>query len=75
MSTPELMFISTAVIAHPNLQQIAHGLSHVPITQGNYLFLLAVNVSAVIIFWMIFYGHFAIDVEIMNALLLPIESK
>ncbi len=56
----ELLFIPAALIAHPDWQQFAHGLAHLPIHQGNYLFLLAANVGAVIMPWMVFYQQGAV---------------
>jgi Mn2+/Fe2+ NRAMP family transporter len=56
----ELMFIPAAIMAHPDLHQIAQGISHLPISQGNYVFLLAANVGAVIMPWMVFYQQGAI---------------
>jgi Mn2+/Fe2+ NRAMP family transporter len=56
----ELLFIPAAIMAHPNHEQLMHGLAH-PI-QGNsaYLTLLAANVGAVIMPWMVFYQQEAV---------------
>ena len=56
----ELFFLPVALLAHPNWSQLASGLVHLPITQSNYLFLLAANVGAVIMPWMVFYQQGAV---------------
>jgi Mn2+/Fe2+ NRAMP family transporter len=62
----ELMFIPAALLAHPDLSQMAHGMIHIPLTQGNYLFLLAANVGAVIMPWMVFYQQGAVIDKQLN---------
>ncbi len=56
----ELLFIVAAVMAKPDFSQIAHGMMTFPIGQGNYMFLLAANVGAVIMPWMVFYQQGAV---------------
>ncbi|MGD1012499.1 MAG: divalent metal cation transporter [Acidimicrobiales bacterium] len=56
----ELVFIPAAVMAHPSLSAIAHGLGHMPVGNSSYMFLLAANVGAVIMPWMIFYQQGAV---------------
>jgi len=56
----ELFFIPAAILAHPDWRQLTQGLVHLPLTQGNYLFLLAANVGAVIMPWMVFYQQGAV---------------
>jgi Mn2+/Fe2+ NRAMP family transporter len=56
----ELFFIPAALLAHPNWGQLAHGLVSLPVTNRNYLFLLAANVGAVIMPWMVFYQQGAV---------------
>lgn len=56
----ELLFLPAALLAHPDWHQLAQGLTNVPITQGNYLFLLAANIGAVIMPWMVFYQQGAV---------------
>jgi len=56
----ELLFIVAAIMAKPDLHAMASGLTHFPIGQGNYLFLLAANVGAVIMPWMVFYQQGAV---------------
>ncbi len=67
----ELMFIVAALLVHPNPSQLTYGLTHLPITQGNYLFLLAANVGAVIMPWMVFYQQGAV----IDKHLLPAQIK
>jgi Mn2+/Fe2+ NRAMP family transporter len=56
----ELLFIPAALLAHPDWRQLTTGLTNLPITHGNYLFLLAANVGAVIMPWMVFYQQGAV---------------
>ncbi|GHP00412.1 hypothetical protein KSF_104590 [Reticulibacter mediterranei] len=56
----ELLFLPAAFLVHPNAGQIARALTNVPLQNGNYLFLLAANVGAVIMPWMVFYQQGAI---------------
>ena len=56
----ELFFLPAALMAHPDWRQLAHGLTSVPLNQGNFLFLLAANVGAVIMPWMVFYQQGAV---------------
>jgi len=56
----ELLFIPAAVMAHPHGGAVAGGVLH-PITgNGAYLKILAANVGAVIMPWMIFYHQQAV---------------
>lgn len=56
----ELFFLPAALLAHPDWHQLTQGLTSIPITQGNFLFLLAANIGAVIMPWMIFYQQGAV---------------
>ncbi|MCY0879036.1 MAG: divalent metal cation transporter [Firmicutes bacterium] len=56
----EVAFFVTAALAHPSGTALVHGLTTIPITQSSYLYLLAANVGAVIMPWMIFYQQGAV---------------
>jgi Mn2+/Fe2+ NRAMP family transporter len=56
----ELALIPAAVIAHPDGGQLVHGLSHPIALRSSYLTLLAANVGAVIMPWMVFYQQRAV---------------
>lgn len=56
----ELLLIPAAIMAHPSGQALWTGLKTVPISSSSYVFLLAANVGAVIMPWMIFYQQSAI---------------
>lgn len=56
----EFAFFAVAWTAHPTLADIASGAVHVPITDQRYLFLVAANIGAVIMPWMVFYQQSAI---------------
>ena len=56
----ELAFIPAMMLAHPHAHNLVHGLASFPISNHSYTFLLAANVGAVIMPWMIFYQQSAI---------------
>ena len=56
----ELVFIPAVVMAHPSLRAIGQGLGHLPLGNSSYVFLLAANVGAVIMPWMVFYQQGAV---------------
>lgn len=60
LGTLELAFFVTAVLSHPHLSSVIRGLHTVPLFHSSYLFLLAANVGAVIMPWMIFYQQGAV---------------
>jgi len=56
----ELAFIPAMIMSHPNVHQVVSGLTHLPLSNSSYLLLLAANVGAVIMPWMIFYQQRAV---------------
>jgi Mn2+/Fe2+ NRAMP family transporter len=56
----ELTFIPAMILAHPSLHGLVRGLGTLPLGQHSYVYLLAANVGAVIMPWMIFYQQSAI---------------
>ena len=56
----ELFFLPAALMAHPHAAAIMHGLGQLPIGNRSYLLLLAANVGAVIMPWMVFYQQGAV---------------
>jgi len=56
----ELAFFWVAYESHPDLGELAEGLVHAPIESKDYLYLVAANIGAVIMPWMIFYQQSAI---------------
>ncbi len=56
----ELAFIPAMLLGHPGGRALAHGLTSLPLGQGSYRYLLAANVGAVIMPWMIFYQQGAV---------------
>jgi Mn2+/Fe2+ NRAMP family transporter len=56
----ELLFIPAALLAHPDWSELARNLANLPVQNGGYLFLLAANVGAVIMPWMVFYQQGAV---------------
>lgn len=51
----ELLFIPAALLAHPSPSALLGGLAHPVDPSGGFLMLLAANVGAVIMPWMVFY--------------------
>ena len=56
----ELVFFYIAYKAHPDTNEIAKQILQMPITNFSYLYLVAGNIGAVIMPWMIFYQQSAI---------------
>jgi len=71
----ELVFIPAVVMAHPNLSAIGHGLGHIPLANSSYVFLLAANVGAVIMPWMVFYQQGAVLDKGLRPVDIPSERR
>ena len=56
----ELAFVAVALVSHPSGTAMLHGLTHLPLGNRDYLFLVAGNVGAVIMPWMVFYQQSAV---------------
>ena len=56
----ELAFFFVAWRAHPQGAELARGLAHMPLQNSAYLYLVAANIGAVIMPWMIFYQQSAV---------------
>ena len=56
----ELAFFGVAWAAHPNLSDIAAQAVRIPIANKDYLYLVAANIGAVIMPWMVFYQQSAV---------------
>lgn len=56
----ELAFFFVAWRAHPQGAELASGLVHMPVRDSAYLYLVAANIGAVIMPWMIFYQQSAV---------------
>jgi len=56
----ELAFIPAMIFTHPSVHGLVHGLGTLPLGQHSYVYLLAANVGAVVMPWMIFYQQSAI---------------
>jgi Mn2+/Fe2+ NRAMP family transporter len=56
----ELAFFLVAYDAHPRGAELASGIARMPLSDSRYLYLLAANIGAVIMPWMIFYQQSAI---------------
>ncbi|KZS62987.1 divalent metal cation transporter [Mycobacterium ostraviense] len=60
IGTAELAFLVAMVMARPQLDALLAGLSSMPLGNSSYLLLVAANVGAVIMPWMIFYQQGAV---------------
>ncbi len=56
----ELLFLPAALMSHPDPVSLVHGLGQLPLGNHGYLMLLAANVGAVIMPWMVFYQQGAV---------------
>jgi Mn2+/Fe2+ NRAMP family transporter len=56
----ELAFIPAMLMSHPSGAAVARGIVSLPLGNSGYLYLLAANVGAVIMPWMIFYQQGAV---------------
>lgn len=56
----ELMFIIGIFMVHPNVGEIFTGMGKIPFGNQSYVFMVAANVGAVIMPWMIFYQQSAV---------------
>lgn len=56
----ELVFLVTMVMSNPDPKQVAEGLASFPYSNPNYMFLVAANIGAVVMPWMIFYQQSAV---------------
>lgn len=56
----ELAFFVVAFEAHPHPAELVAGVVHMPLNDNRYLYLVAANIGAVIMPWMIFYQQSAI---------------
>ena len=56
----ELAFFAAVVMSHPRAGSVARGLGSLPLGNSSYLLLVAANVGAVIMPWMIFYQQGAV---------------
>jgi len=56
----ELAFVAVAFVSHPSGTAMLHGMTQMPLGDRQYLFLLASNVGAVIMPWMVFYQQSAV---------------
>jgi Mn2+/Fe2+ NRAMP family transporter len=56
----ELAFFIVAYSAHPRGAELASGLLHMPLGDSRYRYLIAANIGAVIMPWMIFYQQSAV---------------
>lgn len=56
----ELAFVAVAFVSHPSGAAMLQGMTQMPLANRQYLFLLASNVGAVIMPWMVFYQQSAV---------------
>ncbi len=67
----ELLYIVVAWHAHPSAAQLATAMASLPWRDGGYLYLIAANIGAVIMPWMIFYQQSAVVEKGLTARDLP----
>ena len=60
MGSFELVFFGIAWVSHSHLQTVLTGLTQAPLGNSDYMMLVAANIGAVIMPWMIFYQQSAV---------------
>ncbi|MBE7567981.1 divalent metal cation transporter [Acidithiobacillus sp. HP-11] len=60
MGAFELVFFGIAWVSHPDLHAVFEGLTQAPLGNSDYMMLIAANIGAVIMPWMIFYQQSAV---------------
>jgi Mn2+/Fe2+ NRAMP family transporter len=68
----ELVFVLVAWQARPDLGALASGLVAVPLNEPKYLYLVAANIGAVIMPWMVFYQQSAVVEKKLSPADLPV---
>jgi len=71
----ELAFVPAMLLTHPRLHEVLAGLASFPARNSSYLVLLAANVGAVIMPWMVFYQQSAIVDKGLTTRDLPAERR
>lgn len=56
----ELAFLYVAFRAHPQPAAVLHGMWHIPLANNQYRYLVAANIGAVVMPWMIFFQQSAV---------------
>jgi len=56
----EFVFFAIAIVSHPSLGQMGRNLLEIPVDNHDYMMLVAANIGAVIMPWMIFYQQSAV---------------
>ncbi len=62
----ELIFVAVAILAHPHYQEAASTMWNIPFHNGQYWYLAAATVGAVIMPWMVFYQQSAVIDKKLN---------
>ncbi|UQS85122.1 divalent metal cation transporter [Apilactobacillus apisilvae] len=70
----ELVFIIGLFFIHPNFNEMINGMKNVPLSDPNYIYLIAANVGAVIMPWMIFYQQSAVIDKNLKPEMIKVEK-
>lgn len=62
----EFVFFAVAWMAHPSLHEMLAGFCQIPLHDATFLFLVAANIGAVIMPWMVFYQQSAVVDKKLN---------
>ena len=56
----ELVFFAIAIVSHPDIHEMGREILQIPVGDSHYMMLVAANIGAVIMPWMVFYQQSAV---------------
>ncbi|MGK9452723.1 NRAMP family divalent metal transporter [Acidithiobacillus caldus] len=56
----ELVFFAIAIVSHPDIHEMGRDILQIPVGDSHYMMLVAANIGAVIMPWMVFYQQSAV---------------
>nr|WP_226824349.1 divalent metal cation transporter [Acidithiobacillus caldus] len=56
----ELVFFAIAIVSHPDIHEMGRDILQIPVADSHYMMLVAANIGAVIMPWMVFYQQSAV---------------
>lgn len=75
IGSTELVFLIAVLMIHPQISDMTQGLSTIPWKNISYMYLVAANVGAVVMPWMIFYQQGAVIDKNLDVQSIPKEKR